>query len=284
MFRVERQEGVPKETGVAKVVCDRSRNRTRSGRGRKLRETARGCFQGSPTPTPASLTRLAVPSAPPWPCSRPNDNIRAALSPDFQALAADPRPCQQTSAAPGTFSAVTTSRATCWPWVGPEGCAAKGIMEGRKTLASGLGVERRPSVLSCLFQVLLSPVGYALGWVMLFSPVLVPDSPHPSSAPLSILFPLSPLSCLTANRPCPPESGSSMLLCVCQVPDVPVFLSIQFCVGTVGTGQGSEPDRQQLQSPREFSSPARVRPALGKGDCRLLQMSKPVESAWTAYA
>lgn len=95
----------------------------------------------------------------------------------------------------------------------------------------------------------------------------------------------SPLACLTANRSCPPESGSSVLLCVRRVSDVPVFLSIQFCVETVGTGQGSEPDRQQLQSPQEFSSPARVGPALGKGDhCRLLQMSKLVESAWAAYA
>lgn len=202
---------------VAKVACDRSRDRIRSGWGRKLGERARGCFQGSPPPTPASLFRLAVPSAPPWPGPHPNDNIRAALPPTFRLWLQTPRPCQQTSAAPGTFSAVTTSRATCWPWVGPEGCAAKGTMEGSKTLASGLGVERRQSVLSCLFQVLLSPMGYALSWVILLSPALVPDSPHPSSAPLS------PLSCLTTNGPCPPQPGPSVpLRCAC-IPAYPIL-------------------------------------------------------------
>lgn len=69
--------------------------------------------------------------------------------------------------------------------------------------------------------------------------------------------------------------------------DAPVFLPTQFCMGTVGTRWGlvSEPGGQQLQSPREFSSPARAGSALGKGDhCRLLQISKPVESAWAVHA
>lgn len=98
------------------------------------------------------------------------------------------------------------------------------LLGGGKVGKQGLGpLGLSEDSLFCLFQVLLSSIGYVLGWS---GPALVPES--------LLFFLLTPLSCLSVNHPtCP-----SVLLCVPRISSAYVPLPIQFCVDMVGSRWG----------------------------------------------
>lgn len=85
-------------------------------------------------------------------------------------LRTDTKPCQQTSAVPGIFSAATTSRATCWPWVGLRVVQLGGAKVGEQGLGPpGLSKDS----LSCCVPGPSVPCGLCS---RRSAPALVPES------------------------------------------------------------------------------------------------------------
>lgn len=129
-------------------------------------------------------------------------------------LRTDTKPCQQTSAVPGIFSAATTSRATCWPWVGLRVVQLGGAKVGEQGLGPpGLSEDS----LSCVFQVLLSPVGYVLAGQLLSL----------SQSLCCSVFLLTPLSRLSLIPSVGTSLRSSNLRCLCT----PAYPNLRGYVG-----------------------------------------------------